>query len=148
MIVRFRLSALKEGRWYEYVIRFGLGGLTTVVTGMIADSKGAAVGGLFLAFPAVLCASATLVEAHERREKRQHGLNGQKRGTDAAALEAVGAAIGSLGLVSFALAVWLLIPRLGILSLGIGSIAWLSVSVTSWRMRHILRGSSSRDVSS
>ena len=105
--------SVKRGRWYEYVIRFGLGGLATVVTGMIADNIGAAVGGLFLAFPAVLCASATLVETHERREKRQHGLNGQRRGTDAAALEAAGAAIGSIGLASFALVVWLLTPSSG-----------------------------------
>src|ERR1700733_9422026 len=137
MVVRFKLSALKEGRWYEYGIRFGLGGLATVVTGIIADSKGASIGGLFLAFPAVLCASATLVEAHERREKRRHGLNGQRRGTDAAALEAAGAAIGSLGLVSFALAVWLLVPTLGIASLGIGAVVWLLVAVTCWRLRRL-----------
>ena len=144
MIVRFKPSALKQGQWYEYVVRFGLGGATTVVTGVIADSKGAAIGGLFLAFPAVLCATATLVEAHERREKRQYGLNGQQRGTDAAALEAAGAALGSIGLASFALTVWLLTPFSGILSLGFGSIVWLFVSVTSWRMRHIFRAASSR----
>src|SRR6201996_531081 len=101
MVVRFKLSALKEGRWYEYGIRFGLGGLATVVTGIIADSKGASIGGLFLAFPAVLCASATLVEAHERREKREHHMEGHRRGTDAAGLETAGAVMGSLGLAAF-----------------------------------------------
>jgi hypothetical protein len=140
MIVRIKLSALKEGRWYEYVIRVGLGGLTTLAAGIIGDSWGSAVGGLFLAFPAVLCASSTLVEAHERREKCEHGVRGHRRGTDAAALEAAGAALGSLGLTSFALAVWLFVPSLGIAALGLGSIVWLLVSVAGWRLRRRVCG--------
>jgi hypothetical protein len=139
MIVSAKLSAFKEGRWYEYVIRFGLGGLTTLVAGIIADIWGPAVGGLFLAFPAILCASATLVEAHERRQKREHGVQGHRRGTDAAALETAGAALGSVGLATFALSVWLLVPGFGIAALGLGSIAWLVVSVTCWRLRRDVR---------
>jgi hypothetical protein len=139
MVVSVKLAALKEGRWYEYVIRFALGGLTTVVAGVIAHIWGPAVGGLFLAFPAILCASATLVEAHERREKREHSVKGHKRGTDAAALETAGAALGSVGLASFALVVWFLVPRLGIAALGLGSIAWLLVSITCWRLRRGVR---------
>jgi hypothetical protein len=139
MIVSAKLSALQEGRWYEYVIRFALGGLTTLVAGIIADIWGPSVGGLFLAFPAILCASATLVEAHERREKREHGFKGQRRGTDAAALETAGAALGSVGLATFALSVWLLVPGFGIGALGLGSIAWLAVSVTCWRLRRDVR---------
>jgi hypothetical protein len=139
MIVSAKPSALQEGRWYEYVIRFALGGLMTLVAGIIADIWGPAVGGLFLAFPAILCASATLVEAHERREKREHGGKGHRRGTDAAALETAGAALGSVGLATFALAVWLLVPGCGIAALGLGSIAWFMVSVTCWRLRRDVR---------
>jgi Protein of unknown function (DUF3147) len=139
MIVHANLSALKEGRWYEYLIRFGLGGLTTLIAGIIADIWGPESGGLFLAFPAILCASATLVEAHERRKKREHGLNGHRRGTEAAALETAGAALGSAGLAAFALTVWSLAPNFGIASLGFGSIAWFLVSVTCWRMRRDVR---------
>jgi hypothetical protein len=51
MIIRAKLSALKEGRWYEYVIRFLLGGATTLIAGIIADIWGPENGGLFLAFP-------------------------------------------------------------------------------------------------
>jgi hypothetical protein len=140
MIVRIKLSALKEGRWYEYVVRFGLGGLTTLAAGIIGDFWGPAVGGLFLAFPAILCASATLVETHERREKCEHGVGGHRRGTDAAALETAGAALGSLGLASFALATWLLVSSLGVAALGLGSIVWLLVSVACWRLRRHVRG--------
>jgi hypothetical protein len=141
MIVRAKWSALKEGRRYEYVIRFGLGGLTTLMAGIVADRWGPETAGLFLAFPAIFCASATLVEAHERREKRDHGVAGHRRGTDAAALESAGATLGSVGLATFALAVWLLAPAFGIASLALGSIAWLLVSVTCWRLRREVRQS-------
>ena len=41
MVVGFKFSALKEGRWYEYVLRFVLGGLATVAAGVVADVWGA-----------------------------------------------------------------------------------------------------------
>jgi hypothetical protein len=66
------------------VLRFALGGPTAVVAGIIADMYGPAVGGLFLAFPAFFCASATLIEKHERKRKQEHGLKGHRRGTDPA----------------------------------------------------------------
>jgi hypothetical protein len=37
LLVRFRLSALKEERWGETILRFVLGGLATVATGLVAD---------------------------------------------------------------------------------------------------------------
>jgi hypothetical protein len=54
---------------------------------------------LFLAFPAVFCASATLIEKHERDRKQKAGLPGTRRGRQA---DALGAAIGSFGLLGFA----------------------------------------------
>jgi hypothetical protein len=139
MVIRFQLSALKEGRWYEYVIRFVLGGATTVAAGLIADHWGPATGGLFLAFPAILCASVTLVEAHERREKRERQVKGYRRGTDAAALETAGAVLGSLALALFSLVVWPLAPRLGGASLALGTLVWLLASIAFWRLRRDVR---------
>jgi Protein of unknown function (DUF3147) len=69
-------SSLKEGRWYEYLVRFALGGAATVFTGFISSLFGASIGGLFLALPAIFCASATLIEKHEIRRKREAGLDG------------------------------------------------------------------------
>ena len=86
MIVRAKVSALKQGHWYEYLVRFGFGGLATVVAGLVAGTWGPAAGGLFLAFPAIFCASATLIEKHERERKENKGLKGKERGKDAAAL--------------------------------------------------------------
>jgi Protein of unknown function (DUF3147) len=62
MIVQLNPSALRETHWYEYLIRFALGGAVTVVAGLIAARFGPVVGGLFLAFPAIFPASATLIE--------------------------------------------------------------------------------------
>jgi hypothetical protein len=100
--IRISPSSLREGRWYEYVIRFALGGAATVFTGIISSRYRASVGGLFLALPAIFCASATLIEKHEIRRKREAGLSGERRGQEAAALDAAGAALGALGMLAFA----------------------------------------------
>ena len=36
MIVQFKPSALRQTRWYEYLVRFVLGGAMTVIAGLIA----------------------------------------------------------------------------------------------------------------
>ena len=95
MVIKISTSSLREGQWHEYLVRFALGGIATVVTGLIAASFGPAIGGLFLALPAIFCASATLVEKHEKRRMRARGLEGTRRGEEAAALDAAGAALGS-----------------------------------------------------
>ena len=69
MSVSLKLASLTQGHWYEYPIRFVLGGAMTAMAGWIASKYGPVVGGLFLAFPAIFPASATLVEKHEREKK-------------------------------------------------------------------------------
>src|ERR1700735_485368 len=98
--IRFSSSSLKAGRWYEYPVRFALGGPATVFTGLISSRYGASVGGLFLALPAIFCASATLIEKHEIRRKREAGMDGRRRGGEAAALESAGAVLGALGMLA------------------------------------------------
>jgi hypothetical protein len=128
MIVQFEPSALRQTRWYEYLVRFVLGGTMTVVAGLIAASFGPVIGGLFLAFPAIFPASATLIEKHVRERKEEAGLAGARRGKEVAALDAVGAALGSFGLAAFGLVIWLMIAL---------SPAWASASLR-------LRGSPSQ----
>ena len=77
MIVQLNPSALRETHWYEYLIRFALGGAMTVVAGLIAARFGPVVGGLFLAFPAIFPASATLIEKHVRQRKEKAGFPGR-----------------------------------------------------------------------
>jgi hypothetical protein len=68
----------------------------TVIAGLVASRFGPVVGGLFLAFPAIFPASATLIEKHVRERKEKKGLQGTRRGKQAAALDAAGAALGGL----------------------------------------------------
>jgi hypothetical protein len=56
---------------------------------------------LFLAFPAIFSAGASLIESHERRKKREIGKVGTNRGRMAAGSDAAGAAIGYVGLALF-----------------------------------------------
>lgn len=95
--IKISVNSLREGRWYEYAVRFTLGGAATVLTGLISSRYGASFGGLFLALPAIFCASATLIEKHEMRRKQEAGLRGERRGQEAAALDAAGAALGGTG---------------------------------------------------
>ena len=111
MIIQVKALALRQTRWYEYLIRFILGGTMTVVAGVIAGRFGPLIGGLFLAFPAIFPASATLIEKHVRERKERAGLPGARRGREAAALDAVGAMLGSFGLAAFGLVIWLMIAQ-------------------------------------
>jgi hypothetical protein len=129
-------SALKQTKWHEYAVRFGFGGLITAVAGVIAKEYGPVVGGLFLAFPAIFPASATLIENHERGRKEKVGLSGIKRGQMAVGADAAGAAIGSVGLLVFALAVWKFMPRHEPwIVLGGSTLSWLVISVLAWYVR-------------
>jgi hypothetical protein len=134
-LIRFSRSSLREGRWYEYLIRFALGGAVTVFTGLISSRYGPSVGGLFLALPAIFCACATLIEKHEIRRKREAGFAGERRGQGAAALDAAGAALGALGMLSFAI-VFSLIVLIAFIG---ASLAWLVVSVAAWCVRRKMR---------
>lgn len=132
MIIKLSLAALKDTRWYEYLTRFVLGGAVTAFTGVVSSLFGASVGGLFLALPAIFCASATLIATHEQRRKRAAGRSGQRRGQQAAALDAAGAALGSLGMLAFALTFWLLVERKEIVAFVVGLVAWTVISVAAW----------------
>jgi hypothetical protein len=138
MIVQLRLSALRRTSRREYLLRFVLGGVTTVVAGLIAAAFGPVVGGVFLAFPAIFPASATLIEKHVRERKEKAGLPGSRRGKEAAALDAIGAALGSFGLAAFGAVVWLTIGRLAALALVPAAATWIVVAVGAWRLRRAL----------
>jgi hypothetical protein len=138
MKIQLDTSAFGKTKWYEYAIRFVFGGLITAIAGVIAREFGPAIGGLFLAFPAIFPASATLIEKHEKQEKEKHRLDGAKRGRQAASIDAAGSAMGSIGLLVFALIVWQLAPDHNApLTLTGAALAWVAVSVLIWRIRKL-----------
>ncbi|MBV9887640.1 MAG: DUF3147 family protein [Acidobacteria bacterium] len=141
MIVKFNPSALRRSKWYEVVLRIIFGGLATVGTGLIAKEYGPVVGGLFLAFPAIFPATATLVEKHQKEKKSKAKIDGVNRGRRAVALEARGTVMGSLGLAVFALLLWRLLDGIPTwLALLSATVAWLLTSVVIWESRRLIRG--------
>jgi hypothetical protein len=135
MKIRIDLTELRRTKWHDYIVRFLFGGLITAVAGLIAERWGPGIGGLFLAFPAIFPASATLVEKHEKQKKNRAGLQGTVRGREAAALDAVGSALGCIGLVGFALVVWQFLGANETwIVLGTAGLLWLVISGLCWRI--------------
>ncbi len=136
MRIQFDLSALRRTRWYEYALRLFFGGIVTMVTGWIAKRYGPVFGGLFLAFPAIFPASATLVQKHETEKKREAGVSDNRRGRKAAALDARGTALGCVALACFAGAAWGALPKWNAaLSLAAALAIWLVTALLAWRLR-------------
>ena len=129
MRIGIQSGNLRQTEWHEYAVRFVLGGAITVVAGLIAKKFGPAVGGLFLAFPAIFPAGATVIEKHERRKKAQCGLQGVQRGRKMAGVDGLGAAIGSVGLIVFALVTWRLLEHASPgFVLFLATLGWLGMS--------------------
>ena len=117
-------------------IRFCIGGLITAATGLIARRYGPAIGGLFLAFPAIFPSTATLIEKHEKQASEEEGFEGTKPARKAVSLDASGAAMGSIGLFVFA---WLVTEGIGRytpwLVMLAGTLSWMAVSMLLWFLR-------------
>jgi len=118
----------------RFVLFFG--GLVTAIAGVIAKQFGAAVGGLFLAFPAIFPASATLIEKREKQKKEKKGhtaprAEGKPR-VWAPPAQRWGASVCSCLL----LIVWHFIPNHRAWAvLKIATLAGLGVSVMRWMIR-------------
>jgi hypothetical protein len=105
-------SKLSKIRLKDMAVRFGFGAAISLVAGLVSLAFGARAGGMFLAFPAILPASLTLIEKREGPEAAIHDLDGTILG--AAALGAF-ALVAGVGLRRFsaalvlpaALATWL-----------------------------------------
>lgn len=138
MIVHFKLSGLRATQPHEYITRFLLGGATCLITGLIAQKFGPVVGGLFLAFPAIFPASATLVEHHEVQKKARAGIAKTMRGRLSAALDARGASIGAIALTAFAVVVWKgLSDHPGAVVLAGALFGWAVIAIALWRLRRL-----------
>lgn len=122
MTPEFAPEQLKKTKAWEYLVRFAFGGAITVGTGVIAKVWGPFVAGFFLAFPAILPASLTLVKQHDGREK--------------AIDDARGARLGSVGLAAFAIVVAITSGRLpAAIVLTLAAVAWAIIDVGLWFIR-------------
>jgi hypothetical protein len=98
----------------ELAIRFAFGAGVAVLAGVVGALAGPKVGGLFLAFPAILPASLTLIE--------------KKEGMTKCWSDASGGAIGAVGMAAFALVAMLLLKSNPVLALLLALLAWILVS--------------------
>lgn len=139
-MIEFNWAALRRTRWNEYAARFFLGGAITVGAGVVAKLWGPGMGGLFLAFPAIFSASASLVAKHEQQKKSRAGLDGGKRSRIVVAVETAGTAMGCVGLAVFALLTWKLLSHVSwAVALFLATLAWITTAVAVWEARKSVR---------
>jgi hypothetical protein len=136
--VTIDISALRRTKWYEYLIRFCIGGAVTVVAALIANRFGAGIGGLFLAFPAIFPATATLIASHEEKKKAKAGISGTMRARQLVGADAAGAAMGGVGLAIFAAVTWWALEEYPLaLTLAVATVAWAVASFLVWEFREV-----------
>ncbi|MGB7465995.1 MAG: DUF3147 family protein [Candidatus Acidiferrum sp.] len=135
MNVSFTLGAPAKTKWYEYLVRFAFGGAITVTARFLAEHFGPVFGGLFLAFPAIFPASATLVAKHETHKKQNAGIETNSRGRQAVAVDAGRSAIGKRWPGCFR-ANRLEVPSLlqFCFRVSCSKAVWLALAILTWRI--------------
>ncbi|MEV0230939.1 DUF3147 family protein [Nonomuraea sp. NPDC050786] len=114
--IRFQPAKLRETPLRGLVVRFAFGAFVSVVAGVVGELWGPVAGGVFLAFPAILAATLTLLEEEEHRR-------------DPAVQDARGAVLGATGMIAFAVCAWALALRLPApLGLGLATVAWAAIA--------------------
>lgn len=109
---RLDLSPLKQIKLKEYIIRFFFGGTISVIAALIALLTNSRIGGIFMAFPAILLATLTIINRKDGQHKAEE--------------DAKGAIIGALAFVVTAIILSLTLPVLpGALALVLALVIWL-----------------------
>jgi len=99
----------------KYLTRFVFGAGIAATAAMVGVVFGPKVGGILLAFPAILPASLTLIE--------------RKDGRHEAKVDATGALLGSVALIGFAVVAALALPRLSpAIALGLACATWAVIA--------------------
>jgi hypothetical protein len=116
------LEGLKRPKLWEHALRFVFGGTIAVAAALLAERGGPAAGGLFLAFPAILPASLTLVKKHDGRAQAKD--------------DARGARLGAIALIAFAATTLTLHSCGALLALAAATAAWFAVATALWFLIH------------
>ncbi|MEU4215618.1 DUF3147 family protein [Actinoplanes sp. NPDC026623] len=106
-------------------MRFVFGAGVSALAGVVSEVWGPKAGGLFLAFPAILLASLTLVAKDEGPAKARE--------------EARGAVLGAAGLIGFAVVVAVTAGRWPVwVTLVIATLAWAAISGTAYLLTALM----------
>jgi len=121
---------VRKSSWKDFAIRIAFGGAVTATAYLIGERFGPAVAGLFLAFPAIMPASVTLVAKHSGEGK--------------AISASLGTLAGTLGLMAFGAVIWLLGQQITAwLVLTLAAATWAIVGLSGWLvLEWLLDGSS------
>src|SRR5438067_3340311 len=99
-------------------MRFLFGAGISLVAGLAGMAFGPKIGGVLLGFPAILPASLTLIQ--------------KKEGKQEASVDSIGAILGAIAMIVFAVVVSVSVVSLGVASsLLIALLVWLAVAVRS-----------------
>ena len=130
--IRFEPNRLVAVHARGLGMRFAFGFGVSVLAGIVGLALGSRVGGVFLAFPAILPASLTLIADQD--------------GRDRAEIDAAGATIGAVALAVFAAIAAVTITRLTVLgAVAIAVLAWTISAVAIYSViRRTLRSVLSR----
>ena len=113
---RIDLAAIKGRKPSDYLTRFAFGAGIATAAAIVGTVFGAKVGGVLLAFPAVMPAALTLIEKKDGRRE--------------AAIDAYSAVLGSVALIAFALVAWFTLRHFaGAVALLLAAVAWLLVAL-------------------
>lgn len=113
---RFQPKRLRAVRRRDMLVRFAAGALTSVAAGVVTLVWGPRVGGVFLAFPAILAASLTLIEEEEAAKDARE--------------DSRGAVAGGLALTTFAAVAYVGFGHVaGAVTLALAGVAWLVVAL-------------------
>jgi uncharacterized membrane protein (GlpM family) len=123
--IRLIPRELARTRPRDLLIRFAFGAGVSALAGVVSLMAGPEVGGLFLAFPAILLASLTLIA--------------QKEGPDQAHAEARGAVFGTVGLIGFAVVTGILAGRLAVwATLVAAAVTWVLLGLGSYLVSRVI----------
>jgi Protein of unknown function (DUF3147) len=129
-IPRLGVEGLKDKSAKDYAIRFAFGASISLIAALVS-LKFQLFGGMFLAFPAILPASLTLIE--------------RDAGKQEASIDAEGAIIGAAGLLAFSLVVSFGIKTMGAIpALIAAATAWVVVSFGIYAAVMVWRGATKK----
>jgi hypothetical protein len=112
-MIQVDFSQLKKAKVQDYLIRFVIGGCISVAASLIALGTNERFGGIFVAFPAILLASLTLIGRCEGRKKAEADAKGGVAGAVALVVTTIVLSLTLSLLVGveslfLALAIWLI----------------------------------------
>jgi uncharacterized membrane protein (GlpM family) len=126
--IRSRLDTLRKVRLRDLATRFAFGFTVSVLAGLVTLTAGDRAGGLFLAFPAILPASLTLIDTREGRQEAE--------------VDVSGAVLGGVALTVFAIVSWQLSDRASLgVTQGLAATAWVLTAAALYiAARRLVRG--------